>query len=182
MADTIETHSTAFFDIRNKFENLAATKTIDRRGTISQGSSPYAHETSTLGRRVSRNSSFTFGNHMPNPSASLPVVTFPYIARDLNSRSSNRSLQDYDSFTIAATPRRLKKQLQQYNGHASPNVLRKCKEKLPKDPLSVMKLSPAQSLSSLSSPSSSLASSPSPQKIVSSSVFNLAIEPSQCVS
>ena len=187
------------FALRNKFENLTTpTSTVDRRGTISIHPSHYPLETNTLGRKVARNSSFSFsttsrtaGRSISDP-VSSPVVHFPFLIRDRNGRYSNRSLQEtstYDSYTIATPPRKLR-QLHissTSSAHSSPSFSRKSKdkdkEKGSKEQMSV-RLSPAQSLSSLSSPSP-VSSTPSPLKscaFLSSSVFNLAIEPSQCVS
>lgn len=184
------------FTLRNKFESLNAAAVPppgDRRGTFSVHPTYYPLETNTLGRRVGRNSSFSFGSHPRSSSQgtpSSPVVQFPFIIRDRNGRYSNRSLQEtvsstpYDSYTIATPPRKIRQLQISSSVHASPNFSRKANEKGVREQLSV-KLSPAQSMSSLScSPSSSVSSSPSPLKTstMSNSVFNLSIEPSQCVS
>lgn len=177
-----------FFVIRDKFETLSSPSFPDRRGTISSstlghdhGTSSYQLETHTLGRKVTRGSSFSYGTKHDKPTP--PTALFPFIMKDRRSHSNPRNLNDsgYDSFTLATPPRRFK-----FNHHesvdssSSPSRRQKSKDS---NFLSV-RLSPAHSMCSLSSPAS-LASSPASLRSspsMSSSVFNLSIAPSNCVS
>ena len=162
------------FTLRNKFELLAVPN--ERRGTVCGHSTPYPIETSTLGRKVNRGNSFSFGTKSRGDAIDGPsnFGIFPFIMREQRGRSSNRSLPDsgYDSYTLATPPRRMK-HVHQSSGHISP-----CGSFSLSQPT---KLSPAQSLSSLSSSPAS----PNPymrNNSLSSSVLNLSIEPSHNVS
>lgn len=171
-----------FFTLRDRFETMttSSSPTDVRRGTISSGSCHL--ETHTLGRKITRGSSFSYSSKPSYPKSSSPHPPsglFPFVQR---SRSSSRSLQDsgYDSFTLATPPRRYKFKHHDTVDCGSPQVGHKKKM----DYLTVG-LSPAQSMTSLSSQSSVASSSPSSLRsspFMSSSVFNLNIEPSQCVS
>lgn len=159
-------------------------------------SSPY--QSLTLGRKITRGSSFSFGTRSSNSSVSssslspsspriLPHLK-PLVTRDQSGRSSARSLQDsgYDSYTLASPPRRTKHDRHDTIdfGGISPMIQRKQISNGFNDHHLSVKMSPAFSMSNLSCPPS-VNNSPAPLKgssPVSVSVFNLAIEPSQCVS
>ena len=180
-----------FFTLRDKFESLASSPAPDRRCTMVSSS----YQSLTLGRKVARGSSFSFGSRSSSSSLSpsSPQVRphlLPLVSREQKGRSSARSLQDsgYDSYTLASPPRRLKSNRHDtvdYGG-ISPIITRKIPNGLSDCNLAV-KMTPAFSMTNLTNLScpGSLNSSPSPLKgssPASVSVFNLAIEPSQCVS
>ena len=182
-----------FFSLRDKFESLATSPAPDRRCTMVSSS----YQSLTLGRKVARGSSFSFGTRSSSSvsssslSPSSPRVLphlLPLVSREQKGRSSARSLQDsgYDSYTLASPPRRLKSNRHDTVdfGGVSPIITRKQKSNGLSDYNLAVKIAPAFSMTNLSCPSS-LNSSPSPLKGSSPaavSVFNLAIEPSQCVS
>ena len=174
-----------FFAIRNKFESKSFDRE-ERRTTITGAHFPY--ETSTLGRRPNRTGSFNFVSK--ENCSSIKPAGFPFLLRDQQGRSSNRSLPDsgYDSYTIPTPPRSHKRKPQTGSTPTSSPRSHRTEYKKPKEKMGFEKrklstvgllLSPAQSMTNLalSYPPRSPTHAPL-RGCVSASVFNLAIAPS----